>query len=95
MDSEEVASTLNMMPEHLKDGAKTKFKQLTGFAQSSAEEIKKISSQAADKVNPLLKLHCHMTSSFCSIRFILDCQSNPNPIQKYNPNQITIQLLDK
>ncbi len=51
MDSEEVASTLNMMPEHLKDGAKTKFKQLTGFAQSSAEEIKKISSQAADKVN--------------------------------------------
>ena len=50
MDSEEVASTLNLMPEHLKDGAKTKFKQLTGFAQSSAEEIKKISSQAADKV---------------------------------------------
>jgi hypothetical protein len=29
MDSEEVASTMNMMPEHLKDGAKTKFKQVS------------------------------------------------------------------
>ena len=64
MDSEEVASTLNLMPEHLKDGAKTKFKQLTGFAQSSAEEIKKISSQAADKVKCQWKERCHVTFSY-------------------------------
>ena len=51
MDSEDVASTLNLMPEHLKGEAKNKFKQLSGFAQGTAEEIKKFSTQAADKVN--------------------------------------------
>ena len=51
MDSEDVASTLNLMPEHLKGEAKNKFKQLSGFAQGTAEEIKNYSKQAADKVN--------------------------------------------
>jgi uncharacterized protein YjbJ (UPF0337 family) len=51
MDSDEVAASINLMPEHLKDEAKTKFKELTGFAQSSVEEVKKMTSQAADKVN--------------------------------------------
>ena len=51
MDSDEVAASINLMPEHLKDEAKTKFKELTGFAQSSVEEVKKMTSQAVDKVN--------------------------------------------
>ena len=50
MNSEEVASTLNLMPEHLKGEAKNKFKQLSGLAQGTAEELKKFSSQAVDKV---------------------------------------------
>ena len=51
MDSEDVASTLNLMPEHLKGEAKNKFKQLSGFAQGTAEEIKNYATKAADTVN--------------------------------------------
>ena len=51
MDSDEVATSINLMPEHIKDEAKNKFKELTGFTQNSVEEIKKITSQAADRVN--------------------------------------------
>ena len=50
MDSDEAATTMNVLPEHLKDEAKHKFQQLTGFAKSSAQEVKKMTTQAADKV---------------------------------------------
>ena len=50
MASEDVAASVNLMPDHLKDEAKQKFHQLTGFAKSSANEVKRMTSQAADKV---------------------------------------------
>ena len=50
MESDEAANALNVLPEHLKDEAKQKFQQLTGFAKSSAQEVKKMTTQAADKV---------------------------------------------
>ena len=50
MASEDVAASVNLMPDHLKDEAKQKFHQLTGFAKSSVNEVKRMTSQAADKV---------------------------------------------
>ena len=50
MASEDVAASVNLMPDHLKDEAKQKFHQLTGFAKSSANEVKRMTSPAADKV---------------------------------------------
>lgn len=78
--SEEMISAIQMLPDHVKDTAKEKFKKLSGLAQSATDEMTTATEQIIDKVMHKFFIYIYMQNIFCWSTTWCFLEKNPTEI---------------